>query len=47
MTCSANPPTRPLRPVKTDNTCPLRITATAGTKLVGATFLKESKSRLA
>ena len=34
-------PTRPLRPVMTDNTRPLRITATAGTKLVGAYFSGE------
>ena len=27
-------PTNPLHPVTTNNTCPLRITATAGTKLV-------------
>jgi hypothetical protein len=36
------PPTRPLRPVMTDNTRPLRFTATAGTKLVGAYFSGES-----
>lgn len=35
------PPTCPLRPVMADNTCPLRITATAGTKLVGAYFSRE------
>jgi hypothetical protein len=34
----APPPTRPLRPVIARNTRPLRLTATAGTKLVGAYF---------
>ncbi len=30
------PPTRPLRPINPNNTCPLRITAAAGTELAGA-----------
>lgn len=32
------PPTCPLRPIKMNNACPLRITATAGTKLVRTVF---------
>jgi len=32
------PPTYPLHPIKTNNTRALRLTATAGTKLVGASF---------
>lgn len=33
---SIKQPTCPLRPVNVDNTRPIRFTATAGTKLVGA-----------
>jgi hypothetical protein len=33
------PPTLPLRPVIPNNTCPPRITAAAGTKLAGASFV--------
>lgn len=37
LTLNSNkPPTCPLRPVIVDNTRPIRFTATAGTKLVGA-----------
>jgi hypothetical protein len=33
------PPTCPLRPVMLNNTSPPRLTAAAGTKLAGASFL--------
>lgn len=34
-----NQPTHPLRPILTNNACPLRITAAAGTKLAGTSSL--------
>ena len=34
-----NPPTLPLRPVIPNNICPPRITAAAGTKLAGASYM--------
>jgi len=36
-------PTYPLRPVKVNNACPPRITATAGTRLVGTSFANTVK----
>ena len=36
-------PTNPLRPVKTNNACPPRFTAAAGTKLAGTSFVLKSK----
>ena len=40
------PPRNPLRPVHLNNACSSRITAAAGTRLAGATFLRTSSSFL-
>ena len=40
------PPTNPLRQITTNNACPLRITAAAGTKLARTFSLSKSSSSL-